>query len=370
MKVAPRRGSGGHSTAKASKTQSKAKAAAKAAPAKPATKAAPAKAPKAAPKRKKAAPTTPAAGPLAIAPAAVTNLPATYAGIAVQPPKYDPTTGKAAFDGLATRLSAIPADQVIAARADVQGMALVALGVYGFVEQATAVQKQFEALDAAGLFSTSTLQDLEQVALAALYAFTQAEAAGAFATSATVPAALVTQAKQVEARMQKRCEYALETDPEVAPILDMLRPGTGHADLANDLLGYADIYETHHAQIAVAGDPNYVATDMADARSLAGQIMAYMTSAMTPKASQAYDQMQRAWTLLKATYAEVQEAGLWLLRFDPKRHQRFPSLLTAVRAPKAKKAAAPAAGAAAAPAPATTAAKAAPVASAATPGGA
>ena len=31
--------------------------------------------------------------------------------------------------------------------------------------------------------------------------------------------------------------------------------------------------------------------------------MAYMTSSKTPKASQAFDQMQRAWTLLKATYA-------------------------------------------------------------------
>ncbi|WP_437896447.1 hypothetical protein [Sorangium sp. So ce124] len=48
---------------------------------------------------------------------------------------------------------------------------------------------------------------------------------------------------EIEGRMQALFEYHLSDDPVIKPELDRLRPGTGHRDLANDLLGYARIYE-------------------------------------------------------------------------------------------------------------------------------
>ena len=50
---------------------------------------------------------------------------------------------------------------------------------------------------------------------------------------------------------------------------------------------------------------------------------------MTPKAKEAYEHIQRGWTLLVQTYFEVQEVGTCLLRRDSKRDEWFPSLYAA-----------------------------------------
>ena len=50
---------------------------------------------------------------------------------------------------------------------------------------------------------------------------------------------------------------------------------------------------------------------------------------MTPKAKEAYEHIQRGWTLLVQTYFEVQEVGTCLLRRDSKRAEWFPSLYAA-----------------------------------------
>lgn len=288
-------------------------------------------------------PVTPTA--FAVAPAGVVGLAQSYSGLVVQPPQYDPASGLAAFDALAPNRAAL--STVPAIRVDVQAAALVALGVYGFATQATQVYAQLKALNKAGLFSLSTLSGLKTAGIAAIYAFNQAETAGAFKTDAVVPAQLVAEATAVEQRMKARCEYVFPNDPEVTPLLDMLRPGTGYNDLANDLLGYASIYESQKAKIAATNDPNYVATDLADAKSYAGQILAYLTAAMGPQTATVYDALQRSYALLGTIYAEVQAVGLMLVRFDPQGHTRFPSLTSAVRAaaPKrTKKAAATTAG--------------------------
>jgi hypothetical protein len=281
----------------------------------------------------------------AVAPAGVIGVVQSYSGLVVQPPQYDPASGQAAFNALAPNRAAL--SKVTVARVDVQATALVALGVYGFVTQATQLHAQFQALDGAGLFSTSTLEGLKTAGLAAIYAFNQAESEGAFKTDAVVPAQLVADASVVEQRMKTRCEYVFPNDPEVTPLLDMLRPGTGYNDLANDLLGYASIYESQKAKIVATNDPNYVATDLADAKSYAGQILAYLTAAMGPQAATAYDALQRSYTLLSAIYTEVRAVGLMLVRFDPQGHTHFPSLTSAVRAaaPKRTKKTAAATGA-------------------------
>lgn len=115
---------------------------------------------------------------------------------------------------------------------------------------------------------------------------------------------------------------------------------------AADLLGYAQIYEQHKKEVA-SDTTSYRATDLADSRRLAGEILSHLSASMSPRAREAYDLLRRSWTHLLQVYSEVSEAGRWLLRHDPSRAQRFPSLFAAGRpgcgrpAKKAKGEAAP-----------------------------
>ena len=76
---------------------------------------------------------------------------------------------------------------------------------------------------------------------------------------------------------------------------------------------------------------NYRPGDAAKARDLAGKIIQALSTAMTPKARVASDRYARMWTWLSRSYDEVRAAGVWLLRNDPLRDQRFPSLFAAGR---------------------------------------
>src|SRR5262249_31169079 len=130
--------------------------------------------------------------------------------------------------------------------------------------------------------------------------------------------------------MQGVCEYHFKNDPEIRPELDRLRPGSGHRDIAGDLLGYARIYGLR-ADVVAKDPTNYRPTDKADAEQMAGEILALLTAAMSPKARAAYEELVASWALLCAMYDEVRAAGLFLSRRDPKAQQRFPSLFTAAR---------------------------------------
>jgi hypothetical protein len=134
----------------------------------------------------------------------------------------------------------------------------------------------------------------------------------------------------VERRMQDLVEYKFKKDPEIAPLLALLRPGTGYRDLAADLIGYAGIYVRRASEVA-SDTTNYRSTDVADAHRLAGEILSHLSASISPKARAAYDMLQRAWTHLLQVYSEVSEAGRWLLRYDPRREERFPSLFAAGR---------------------------------------
>ncbi|WP_437673941.1 hypothetical protein [Sorangium sp. So ce131] len=85
-------------------------------------------------------------------------------------------------------------------------------------------------------------------------------------------------------------------------------------------------------------DPlHYRAADLPDARRLASQILAALGAALSPGAREAYDLLQRAWTLAKPLYVEVQELGLRFLRYEPQRDARFPSLYVVGRAGQGRK---------------------------------
>ena len=202
------------------------------------------------------------------------------------PPIYDPAAGKKALEALAPELDRLAEAELITVRVDVEAATYAALGVVGFVSSPD-VRARFARLPREE-FDVTHVDELELACFAALHALAEARAAGALETEARLPVALVTEALEVEARMQALCEYQLADDPAIKPELDRLRPGTGHRDLANDLLGYARIYELR-ADVVKADPKHYRADDAAHARELAGAMIQKLSAAMTPRAREAYD---------------------------------------------------------------------------------
>lgn len=283
--------------------------------------------------------------PTALAPLIVMSAGASYAGVTPKPPAYDPAIAANFLVTFRARLDAIQAADLLVPRLDIRAAALAALGVYAFVTQVEPLHARFKKQGTIGEFDIASIEGLKAASFLVFLTHAQAEAAGAFATDVKVPADLMQEGIEVEARMQELCEYKFKRDGSIAPLLALLRPGSGYRDLAGDLLGYADIYLMRPKEVA-SDETNYRSTDVADARRIAGEILAHVAASMTPKAKEAYELMQRAWTLLVQTYFEVQEVGTTLLRRDPKRDEWFPSLYAAgkVGRPRKKRGDAAAAG--------------------------
>lgn len=255
--------------------------------------------------------------------AAVTPQLATY-----EPPTYHPDAGKKALQALTPRLDALAESDFVTLKVDVEAATYAALGVAGFIA-APHIHARFARLPAEEI-DPAHVDGLGSACFAMLYALGEARAAGALATDVKVPPETQAEAVKIETRMQAVCEYLLSDDPDISPELDRLRPGSGPRDTANDLLGYARIYDLRPG--IVKSDPkNYQPGDAEKARELAGKIIQALSAAMTPKARVAYDRYARMWTWLSRTHDEVRFAGLWLLRNDPQRDQRFPSLFAAGR---------------------------------------
>ncbi|WP_437931584.1 hypothetical protein WMF37_20760 [Sorangium sp. So ce291] len=273
--------------------------------------------------------------PLAFAPSVVTTLSAQLAGFMAEPHGYAPELAEELVAAYRPRLTAITPDRLEVPRLDVESVGRALLGVHALT-QAPPLLALYKGAAAQGEFQLDNLDHLKALALILLHAYRQADAAGAFTSGAKLSAALDKESAEVESRLQKVCEHFFGDDPELGPVLRRLSAGTGYLDRAYDLLGYADIYQARHD--VVSRDPvHYRATDLADARRLASQILAVLGAALSPRAREAYDLLQRAWTLAKPLYVEVQELGLRFLRYDPQREARFPSLYVVGRAGQGRK---------------------------------
>ena len=254
---------------------------------------------------------------------------------------YDPKQAKAYFETYRARIEPIPEAQFAFVRLDAESAAFAGLRVDKLI-RTTTLQARFEKQHAAGELKIADVHDLRALCFIVIYLWGEAKAAGALKTTAKIPAAVMAEAIEVEQRMQGVCEYHFRNDEDIWPEVLRLAPGTSYRDTAGDLMGYARIYELRHS--VVAADPtNYRATDVADARRLAKDMMDHLTSELTPQAKAAYLLLVRAWTLLIQVYEEVQAVGLHLQRRVPERFAQFPSLYAAGRpsSGRRKKAAAP-----------------------------
>lgn len=278
---------------------------------------------------------TPGADPLTVAPLAVANAAASLAAFVPAAATYDAVLAKSLVETYRSRLAAIAPERIITPRLDVDAASAVLLSVHATATQAPGLHAQLEQLHAAKQIDIASVDDLKDVTFLLMFAHREATEAGAFKSTAKISEALDRESYVLEAEMQRVAEHNLSDHPDYGPVLDQLRPGTSYLDRANDLLGYAKVYEA--ALEIISKDTKYKPTHVADARRVAGEMLAALSAAMTPKAREWYDLLQRAWTLATKMYFEVQQAGRFLLRYDPRRDERFPSLYAAARGGGPKK---------------------------------
>lgn len=239
------------------------------------------------------------------------------------------SAGEAALEQLRPRYMALAADDVARPSLDLRAASLAALGV-ALRLKTPALRARFEALAASGQWKLSHLDDLESLARAAWFVRHRIDAAAATRSEAQVPAKTVNDGTAVRARMRKVTEFHYDDDEKLGPLLAYLRKGTGYQDLADDLVGYAEVYKAKRAEIE-ATPRHYRATDHAAALRLANEILGHLGLAGTHELDALADLAARAFTLLLASYDEVCAAGRFLERANPDVERLYPSLWAVAR---------------------------------------
>ena len=118
----------------------------------------------------------------------------------INPSTVDVSEARSAFEVSRSAIDALPRDQLLAIRIDVQAAAAVAYSIA--LRDATPERRaEFEKLSNAALFDTASLDTLKQLALATWHARQQQQLSTGTASGATVPAPVLVEAQDVRGRM-------------------------------------------------------------------------------------------------------------------------------------------------------------------------
>lgn len=241
----------------------------------------------------------------------------------------EPSAAEAAFQSLGATFAEMPRDVLFPINVDVQVAAVFALGVSRFASE-EGVRTRFSQLAKSGEYDDSVVDWLAPAAQAAWYARHRYLLETATRSEAQLPAALVDVAFALRGRMLRLAEYWLSDDLEAAAELAAIRIGSGHQDLANDLVALAALCDRH--QPLLSQDKKlYQAGDTALAKQLAGEILERLGASATAEQSKWLTAQARAWTFLARTYEEVRRGGRFLFP-NQEGEERFPSLVSVARA--------------------------------------
>jgi hypothetical protein len=240
---------------------------------------------------------------------------------------YDPKRGEEALERLQPRLEAVDESRLESRiSANLQGVAIHALSVADYCSQPDVFQR-FQALEPSG-FDAGSVPDLADLGWAAWHVKVRLMSALARTNAETVPAELIERASERKRRMLRVAVYYLEDHEHAGPELEAIQSGTGHRDLATDLVRLTTLY--HEYESVLSEDTRSYRADDADAAGEeAAEILRHLGDAGS-SAAMWLDRQRRVWALLRETYDEVAAGGRFLFRHDNAK-QRFGSLLAAGR---------------------------------------
>lgn len=232
----------------------------------------------------------------------------------------DPAASEKAFLSLKPRLLALSQERIVNVSVDMQRVAVGVSAVARKIQE-PAVRKRFASLPK-DEFSIQHVDDLGPIAWAGWHASVELLTASSTSSEAKLPLSLVNDATAVKQRMIKLCRYNFGDDPVDGPEIDAIVLGTGYQDLAADLARLAKLYKKRSAEVKL-DHKNYVASDAANAKKYAQQILELLGEARNVDQKAWTDLTNRAWTLLVEVYGEVSAAGRFLFRNDDP-EGRFP----------------------------------------------
>jgi len=248
------------------------------------------------------------------------------------PPKpADPSvfTGQAALDKLRLRLSSVAADSLTGPRYNVRLGATAALRLLEEVRQAGLLDR-LRKLHSIGEFDASLLDLLPDLAHAAWYIRHRLDQTTALTGEARVPASLLESAHALRAHMLRVLDFHFADDSTVGPQLAYIRRGTGHQDLADDLVGLAALYRSHH--VTLASTPlHFRPSDASQAEQHATQILVELGQDQSRQPGEWADLQRRVSALLEPAYEELASAARYLSRQDPQSESRYPRLHAVAR---------------------------------------
>lgn len=239
------------------------------------------------------------------------------------PVSFDPAAAAAAWEALAPRRDALRPDELLTVNVDLKAGAVFVLGLVAWLREPEPAAR-FARL-AADDFDHAALARLEQTAWAAWHAAHEQTRASR-RSQAVVPVETVTLAFKVRERMLVVINHNTDEQEEVADI----RRDSGYTDLASDLSRCADLYVTHDSDVR-HDRKHYDATDLPEARRLAGEILEAVARSRSQSEATWSEHGQRAYTELTRDYEEVAGGGRFLWRKE-RGDERFPKLVNVARA--------------------------------------
>ncbi len=185
------------------------------------------------------------------------------------------------------------------------------------------VRELFAAMPAAA-FDISHVDRLAQAALATWHCGLMRKNAAVRSVGGMLPQDLVVEATALKQRMLQVLDYHYGAQEDVAELLDDIRTGRGYADLRDDLMRLADLYQRYEDELS-ADTRHYRAEDRALAGRLALAVHQVLGDGHSTELNYWVEYQARAWTLMLNTYDEVSALGRWLYRHEHG-SARFPSL--------------------------------------------
>ncbi|HEU4412360.1 MAG TPA: hypothetical protein VFS43_44370 [Polyangiaceae bacterium] len=243
----------------------------------------------------------------------------------------DQEARREAYEEMAAEIQAVPATEIAARRVD---MHLASALVQSVAKRDAEPERraEFERLAVAKLYDLGLLVRLIKLALAVWFVREMQLRSQYRASNATVPEAVVQRAQALRAAMVRVITFWMGDVDEVATLLEFVRSGSGHKDLALDLRELARIYRRDDFRAKVMpGSPGYDPADALKAQQLAEDIIACLGLASETEAERWSALADRAWTLMVRAYDQHRSRGIMLFGSREDVSVTYPSLVTALR---------------------------------------